>query len=297
MRSLLFVPGDSERKIAKALASSADLVIFDLEDSVAPDAKDTARETVREQLLGLGDRERADGPALCVRVNALDTGLTDADLARIVGARPDSIMQPKTRSGADVAVLSTRINGLEQTAGLEAGAISVIAVATETAAAMFNLGTYDQAGARLTAMTWGAEDLSADIGATTNKDANGVYTGPYQLARTLCLLGAVAAGVDPVDTVNVNFRDPQALRVEAEAAMRDGFTGKMAIHPDQVAIINEVFTPSAEAVERARHIIDAFAAAGDAGVIGLDGEMLDRPHIARAEKLLARAKRHPGNPA
>jgi len=288
MRSLLFVPGDSERKIDKALGSGADAVIFDLEDSVAPDNKPAARKTVLEALAARTEAERETGPLLYVRINALDSGLAQSDLEAVMPGRPHGIMQPKTVSGADVKTLSAMIAPFEQ--GGEA--TRIIAVATETAASLFHAGTYDKAGPRLEGMAWGAEDLSADLGAATNRDDQGHYTGPYRLARTLCLVGAVAAGCAPVDTVYTNFRDQEGLRREAEAGMRDGFTAKLAIHPAQVPVINEVFTPSAEAIARAQRIISAFREAGDAGVVGLDGEMLDRPHLTRAEKLIARAARY-----
>jgi citrate lyase subunit beta/citryl-CoA lyase len=288
MRSLLFVPGDSGRKIEKALGSSADVLVFDLEDSVAADRKEAARAIVAEQLAALDAAARAALPELYVRVNAFDTGLTQADLDAVMPAAPAGIMQPKTLAGADVATLSAMLDARED----GAAAAGIVVVATETAASLFHMGTYRDSSPRLRALTWGAEDLSADIGAATNKDEHGRHTEPYRLARTLCLLGAVAAGVEPLDTVHVNFRDADGLRAECESAMRDGFTGKLAIHPDQVAIINEVFTPSAAAVERAARIVEAFAAAGNAGVIGLDGEMLDRPHLTRAEKLLVRARRY-----
>ena len=286
MRSLLFVPADSERKITKALASGADALILDLEDSVAAGNKPAARQIVLDTLNGLSDEDRAAAPKLFVRVNALDTKLTEQDLEAVMPGRPDGIVQPKTISAADVETVSQMLDRLEP----EGAATPIIAIATETAASLFHIATYANAGPRLSGMAWGAEDLSADLGASTNKDEHGAYTGAYILARTLCLTGAVAARVDPIDTVYVNFRDDDGLRRECEAAVREGFTAKLAIHPAQVPVINEVFTPSAETIERARRIVAAFAEAGDAGVIGLDGEMLDRPHLTRAEKILARAE-------
>lgn len=292
MRSLLFVPGDSDRKIEKALASGADVVIFDLEDSVAAEAKQTAREIVRDSLERMSAGQRQSGPKLYVRVNALDTGLTRADLAAVMPGRPDGIMQPKTGSVADVHTVAAMLDELEKTEGLAQGTTGIIVIATETAHSLFHMGSYVDAGPRLAGMAWGAEDLSADLGASGNRDEHGVYTGAYQLARTLCLAGAVAAEVDPIDTVYVNFRDDEGLRREAEACAAEGFTAKMAIHPAQIPIINDVFTPSEETLDRARRIIEAFAKSGNAGVIGVDGEMLDRPHITRAEKLLARAQKY-----
>ena len=292
MRSLLFVPGDSPRKIAKALESGADVVIMDLEDSVAAAAKAEGRRVVAETLKSLDAKARAQAPTLYVRVNALDTGLTEDDLSAVMAGAPDGVMQPKTGSAADVKALAEALYHQETAHDIENGRTGIVAVATETAGSLFHLGGYADAGPRLQGMAWGAEDLSADLGATTNKDEAGVYTDPYRLARTLCLAGAVAAGVAPIDTVYVNFRDEDGLRAECAAGARDGFAAKMAIHPAQVPVINEAFTPSAEAVGRAERIVAAFADAGDAGVIGLDGEMLDRPHLTRAEKLLARAARY-----
>jgi len=277
MRSLLFVPADSERKIEKALGSGADVVILDLEDSVASAAKADARKRAAEVLHA---PRAAASPLLYVRINALDTGLAGADLDAVMPARPDGLMQPKTQAGKDVAEL----------ARLAGGDVPIIAIVTETARALFHCGSYDEAGSCLQGMAWGAEDLSNDLGAQSSRDAGGALTEPYRLARTLCLAGARAAGAEPVDTVHVNFRDLADLEAECEAAARDGFTAKMAIHPAQVEIINRVFTPSAEAVVEARAVVDAFAQAGDAGVVAIEGRMFDIPHLKRAEKLLQRAK-------
>ncbi|WP_137390788.1 HpcH/HpaI aldolase/citrate lyase family protein [Rhodoligotrophos defluvii] len=289
MRSLLFVPADSTRKIEKALACGADVIIFDLEDSVAAAAKPAARELLRETLQGLADRSQAEMPRLYVRVNALDTGLTAADLECLRGLRVDGIMLPKAEGAGCVRRLSAMIGGVEPSD--HRGATRIIVVATETAKAIFGLPSYASAGPRLAALTWGAEDLRADIGARDNRSPDGRHTEPFRLARSLCLFAAVAAGVEPIDTVFPNFRDEAGFKQECDEALRDGFTGKMAIHPDQVPIINEMFSPSPQAVARAQAIVDAFAAAGDAGVIGLNGEMLDRPHLLHAQRLLARAGR------
>lgn len=287
MRSWLFAPADSARKLDKGLGCGTDVLILDLEDSVSLANKAAARTTALAFLKGAA-RER--GPRLYVRVNALDTGLTDADLDAVLPGRPDGIMLPKSATGADVTHLDAKLTAREALAGIADGATKISAVATETAAALFRLGTYGGASARLESLTWGAEDLSADLGAAASRDEAGHLTDPYRLARSLCLAGAVAAGVQPVDTVFVNFRDEAGLRTECQAAARDGFTGKLAIHPAQVETINATFTPAPEAIERARRIVDAFRDAGDAGVIGLDGQMFDRPHLVRAEKLLARAR-------
>lgn len=287
MRSLLFVPGDSERKLEKSLTSGADVLLIDLEDSVALEAKPKAREIATAFLAG--NREQETRPRLYVRVNALDTGETDADLAAVMRAAPDGIMLPKSISGRDVQHLAAKLAVHEAEQGLADGATRVIVVATETAASVFNLGTYAGSSPRLAGLTWGAEDLSADLGALGNRTADGRYSGPFWLARNLCLFGAVAAEAAPIDTVFTNFRDMDGLRAEALEALNDGFTGKMAIHPAQVQVINEVFTPSPEEIAKARRVFEAFAAAGNPGVVGLDGEMLDRPHLRRAEKILARA--------
>ncbi len=289
MRSLLFVPADSEKKLAKGLESGADALILDLEDSVSAANKPLARETARAFLAAHAERE--DRPLLMVRVNALDTGLTDDDLAAIVGARPDAIMLPKSESGRDVVHLDAKLTAQEAIAGLPEGQITITVVATETAKAIFTLGTYQGASPRLAGLTWGAEDLSADIGAETNRGEDGRHTEPFRLARALCLMGAVAAGAQPIDTVFPAFRDLDGLKRECEEARRDGFTAKMAIHPTQVPVINEVFTPTDQAIAAAEAVVAAFAAQPTAGVVNIGGEMFDRPHLTRAERLLKRAGR------
>jgi len=273
LRSLLFVPADSERKIARAMASEADVVILDLEDSVALPQKEEARLRAAEAL------KRRGGKKLFLRINSLTSGLADADIEAALQGRPDGIVLPKTRSGRDVLRL----------AGVIGAALPLIAIATETASSLLDMGSYSATGANLLGLAWGGEDLSVDLGAESNRDSEGRYTDPYRLARTLCLLGARAANVEPIDAVHTAYRDLDALEVEARAAARDGFTAKLAIHPDQVPVINRIFTPSERDVDRARRIVGAFAAAGNPGVIGLDGEMLDVPHLRRAERVLARA--------
>ena len=287
MRSLLFVPGDSPKKLAKGLDSGADALIVDLEDSVAGDRKGEARATTLAFLADVGKAARR--PRLVVRVNGLDTGLTDADLDAVVAGRPDAILLPKAEGGPSVIHLDAKLAAREAIAGLSDGAIAIMAIATETAAALFAAGTYAGASPRLAALTWGAEDLSADIGAETNRDADGRFTGPFRLARSLCIAAAAAAKVAALDTVFVDFRNAEGLRREAEEARRDGFAGKLAIHPAQVAIIDEVFTPSAAEIARAQAVVAAFAAAPGVGVVGIDGVMYDRPHLERAKRLLARA--------
>jgi len=287
MRSLLFVPADSAKKLDKAMASGADALIVDLEDSIALDGKARARHSaaafLRETIVS------PSRPYLVVRVNGLRTGLTDADLDAIVPAKPDAIMLPKAEGGAAVVHADAKLAVREALADLPDGHVKIMALATETAAALFLAGTYAGASVRLSALTWGAEDLSAEIGAEANRDAQGRFLDPYRFARCICLAAAAAAEVPALDTVYVDFRDDEGFRRECEEARRDGFAAKMAIHPAQVPIINEVFTPTPEAVAHARAIVDAFAANPDAGVVGIGGVMFDRPHLARAKRLLARA--------
>lgn len=285
MRSMLFVPGDSERKLAKALASDADALIVDLEDSVAAANKETARHLAAEFIAA-----SKGGPQIYVRVNDLLSGLTDADLDVVMKAAPDGIMLPKSNSGADVGRLSTRLRVEEAQNGLTDGATKIMPIITETAAGVFAAGSYAPADTRLSGLTWGAEDLSAEIGASDTRDAAGLYTDLFRFARVATLLAASAAGVAAIDTVFPDFKDEAAFHRDCLEGARDGFVGRMAIHPAQVAIINEVFTPSPRAVAQAQAIIDAFATAGNAGVAAIDGSMVDLPHLKRAERLLARAK-------
>ena len=287
MRSLLFVPADSPKKFAKGMTSGADALIIDLEDSVAPNNKEQARQTALGFL-----KEAAAEPArpyLVVRVNGLTTGLTDADLDAIAPGRPDAIMLPKAEGGASVVHADAKLAVREAQNGFPDGHIKIIAIATETAASLFVAGTYRGSSARLSALTWGAEDLSADLGAETNRDAEGRYLDPYWLARTLCIAGAAAAGVPAIDTVYIDFRDDVGFRSDCEAARRDGFTARMAIHPAQIPTINAVFTPSAEAVAQAKIIVDAFAANPGAGTLAIEGVMADQPHLLRAKRVLERA--------
>ncbi len=289
MRSFLFVPADGGKKLDKAMASGADALIVDLEDSIAPGRKAPARELAAAFLAqALTEPSR---PRLLVRINGLQTGLADADLDAIVPARPDAIMLPKAEGGAAVIHADAKLAAREAMAGLADGHVKIVAIATETAAALFLAGTYRGASARLAGLTWGAEDLSVDLGAEANRDADGRFLDPYRLARALCLAGAAGAAVPAIDTVFVDFRNDAGLRRECEEARRDGFLGKMAIHPAQVAAINEVFTPGPAAIARAQAIVDAFAAAPGAGAVGIGGVMYDRPHLARATALLARAGR------
>jgi len=282
MRSWLFAPGDSARKMEKAAASAADIVIFDLEDAVAPEQKPAARTMVREFLEAHPEgRER-----LWVRINPVDTPWAMADLAAVTPGRPGGIMLPKSRGRHDPELLDQYLTELEVVNGIDKGSTPVIALVTETAAAMFTTGDY--AGApRMVAMSWGAEDLADSIGASTNRNPDGSYGFTYELARSLCLLGAAAAGVTPVETIHGDFRDLEGLQARAEKVRRDGYRGMLAIHPDQVEVINAAFTPSADEIAAAQEIVDLFAANPGVGTIGHKGAMLDRPHLARAKALLA----------
>lgn len=272
-RSWLFVPADSERKITKALDSSADAIIFDLEDSVAPEMKPVARDVLKNLL------KRSGGPEWWVRVNPLGSEFIRDDLELIGLADIHGIVLPKAESGVDVIELSHRT-----------GNIPVHAIVTETAASLFGLLSYRGPNSPLAAMSWGAEDLSAALGASSKFDAGGELAFTYKLARSLCLAGAVAAGVQPVDGVFADFKDEKGLKRESEAARREGFTGKLAIHPAQVPIINAAFTPSGEDVRHAEKIVAAFEAHPNAGVLSVDGKMVDRPHLVQARRVLERAR-------
>lgn len=287
MRSLLFVPGDSEKKLDKARGSGADALLIDLEDSIAPERKDTARTVTLAFLKDFGQATRR--PRLFVRVNGLASGLIDDDLAVIEG-RPDGIVLPKAEGGAAVIHADAKLTAREAMHDLPDRHVQILALATETAKALFLAGTFAASSPRLIGLTWGAEDLSAELGAEANRDADGQFLDPYRLARSLCLAGAAAAEVQAVDTVYIDFRNAAGLRRECEEARRDGFTGKMAIHPGQVEVINDVFTPTPDAVARAQKVVAAFAAEPGAGVVGIDGVMYDRPHLAKARQLLARAE-------
>lgn len=285
-RSWLFAPGDSQRKMEKAVGGAADIVILDLEDAVAPDAKPAARAMVVDLL---ASRPESHG-RLWVRVNPLDGDWTLADLAAIMPARPGGIMLPKARGRADVERLDHYLSALEAAHGIAPGSTKVAALVTETAGSMFHTGDY--AGcARLVAMSWGAEDLADSIGAASNLDPQGGYGFTYRLARSLCLLGAAHANVVAIETIQGDFRDLDTLKARAELVRREGFRGMLAIHPAQVDIINQAFTPGEAEIAEARAIVDLFAANPGAGTIGHQGAMLDRPHLARAQALLRQAER------
>lgn len=287
MRSLLFVPGNDARKLDKALTAGADALLIDLEDSVALTEKVRARSIALAFLKAA--RSVQDRPRLFVRINALTTGMADEDLDGIMAGAPDGIVLPKAIGGIDISHLGAKLAVREALFGLVDGCTKILAIATENARGVFALGTMVGASRRLLGLAWGGEDLSADLGAETNRQDDGRYTEPYRLARSLTLLAAAAAEVDAIDAVFTNFRNLEGLAIECRAAHRDGFVAKMAIHPAQVPVINEAFAPSPEALARARAVVEAFAAQPEAGVIGLEGEMLDRPHLSRAERLLARA--------
>jgi citrate lyase subunit beta/citryl-CoA lyase len=286
IRSLLFIPADSEKKLAKGDSVPADVLILDLEDAVAPENKAKARQMARDYLL---ERPPGRERQVWIRINTLDNPAAGADLAAVMPGGPDGIVLPKARSADDVILLGNRIGTYETEHELPPNSTRVLPVATETAASLFTLGDYRRAGQRLAGLTWGAEDLSAAIGATTNKDASGRWTSPFELARSLCLFGAHAAGVQAIDTLYSDFRDDEGLRASCEAARRDGFSGKLAIHPGQVEIINQAFTPSEAEVEQARRIVALFAENPGVGALSLDGRMVDQPHLTQAKKILAAA--------
>ncbi len=283
LRSLLFVPGDSERKFEKAAKSGADALILDLEDSVAPSQKAAARGLVARLI----DRRDKRDWSLFVRVNALGAGLILDDLVAVVRPGLDALMIPKTNGAADVERIANYLDALETRAKMPIGSVKLAIVATETAKAMFALGSYAPAHPRLAALTWGGEDLSAALGATANREADGAWTFPYQVARAQCLFAASAADVAAIDTVFVDFHDLDGFERDCRVSRRDGFTGRMAIHPDQVAAINRCYAPSDAEIERARKIVAAFEANPGAGTLGIDGQMVDIPHLKAARKILA----------
>jgi citrate lyase subunit beta / citryl-CoA lyase len=285
MRSLLFVPGNDARKLAKSLTSGADALILDLEDSVPDSDKVRAR-----GLCSDFTREHCERLRVFVRVNSVETGLTLDDLAATITARPYGVMLPKSRSAKDVVVVDAWLAAIEAEAGIPVGSTRVLPIVTESASALFEMQSYSRdAGPRLCGMLWGGEDLAADIGAKASRSIDGRYAGPYALARSLTLLAATAAGVDAVDAVFTNFRDTAGLRAEAEESVREGFSAKAAIHPDQVAVINEVFTPTDEEIRYAKLVVSAFEQSPGAGAVAIDGKMLDRPHLRSANRVLSRA--------
>jgi citrate lyase subunit beta/citryl-CoA lyase len=288
MRSLLFVPADAGSKLDKAMASGADAVIIDLEDSISPERKEHARAACLEYLKSA--QPKTQRPRLLVRINGLETGQTDADLAAIVPGKPDAILFPKAEGGESLVHLDAKLTAQEAIAGVAEGSIKVLAQNVESSLGLFLAGTFRGVSPRLIGMTWGPEDLSAELGAEANRDAQGHLTEPYRLARSICLFSAAAAKVPAIETIYADFRNTEGLRRETMDSRRDGFTGRLAIHPAQVPVINEVYTPSAEQIEKAKAVIAAFAAQPGAGAVGIDGKMYDRPHLVRAQRLLGSVK-------
>ena len=287
LRSMLFIPADSERKLAKGEATGADALILDLEDAVAPSRTHIAREMA---LAYLRSRSQRGKQQLWVRINPLSTPAALLDLSIVAGA-PDGIVLPKVNSALDIVQLSHYLDALESREGVRQGSIRIMPVATETAQSLFTLGSYEGCSARLAALTWGAEDIAAALGASTNRRADGEYDSVYQLARALCLAGAVAAGVQPIDTIWGDFGDEAGLVRDAKAARRRGFTGKIAIHPNLVAAINAAFTPGEEELAWSRRVVELFASNPGMGTVGLEGKMLDMPHLKQAQSVLALAQR------
>jgi citrate lyase subunit beta / citryl-CoA lyase len=288
LRSLLFVPGDSEKKLAKSISTSADALILDLEDSVSPDRTAIARSMVAEFLKAHGQRQQQ----LWVRINPLQTPLALHDLVAVMAGKPDGIMLPKPLNAKDAQHLDHCLSALEVREGLELGSTRIIPVATEVAGALFDLQSYAGATPRLQGLTWGAEDLATALGATSNRNEQGDFTFTYQLARSLCLLASAHAEVQAIDTLSVDFKDMKALAADVQNARREGFSGKLAIHPDQVEVINQGFTPSAHDLSHAQRIVDAFAQAQGAGAVQLDGKMVDKPHLTQALRLLQLSRKH-----
>jgi citrate lyase subunit beta/citryl-CoA lyase len=285
-RSWLFAPGDSEKKMAKATGSAADIVIFDIEDAVAPENKTTARQMIVDFLKSqAGSHDR-----LWVRVNPLDGPHTLADLAAVMPGKPGGIMLPKSNGRHDVEALDHYLSALEVANGIEQGSTKVLVLMTETAEGMLNAGVYKGAP-RVVALSWGAEDLADDLGASENRNPDGSYGYTYELARTMCLLGAATARVLAIETIQGDFKDLDGLRARAMKVRRDGYRGMLAIHPAQVDVINEAFSPTAEELAAAQEIVDLFKANPGVGTIGYKGAMLDRPHLARASALLKLAAR------
>ena len=288
MRSLLFVPADGGSKLDKAMASGADAIIIDLEDSIVPERKGQARAAALEFLKSAASKKQR--PRILVRINGLDTGMTDADLDAVVAGKPDAVVFPKAEGGSTVVHLDAKLTAREAIAGLPEGSIKILAQAVESAAGLFAASTYRDASKRLIGLTWGPEDLSAELGAESNRDEQGILTEPYRLARNICLYAAAAAKIPAIETVYVDFKNSEGLRRDTQDARRDGFTGRLAIHPAQVPIINEVFTPTPEQIVKAKMVVAAFAAQPGAGAVGIDGKMFDRPHLIRAQRLLEQTK-------
>ncbi len=292
LRCFLFVPADSERKLAKAEGLAADALILDLEDSVNQENLPKARIMARDYLAR--SRGKARAQQLWVRINPLETKFSLPDLAAIMPGAPDGIILPKTYSAAEAIKLDHMLSALETREEIELGRTKILVVATETARSLFTLESFIGASPRIYGMTWGAEDLAASLGAFTNRTVDGAYEDVYRLARTLCLTACKAGEMEPVDSVYPNFRDLDGLYAEALQGRKTGFTGKIAIHPDQVDVINSAFAPTAEEVAFAKRVIAAFDAVGGSGTVGLDGKMIDMPHLKQARIVLAMAERADG---
>ena len=282
-RSYLFVPADSERKLSRAADAGADAVILDLEDSVAAASRPTARDLARNYVEGKEN--------VWVRINPIDSADAELDLGGVMPAVPAGIVLPKPRGAEDLLLLASKLDDLEKQHGIEAGTTEILSICTERPEALFTLGSYAGASSRLRALSWGAEDLSAAVGASANRADDGNWLPPYELARSLCLFAAAAAEVAAIDTVYTDYRNDEGLADYAENARRDGFTGMLAIHPAQVDIINRAFVPTTAELERAERIVALFDENPGAGALGLDGEMIDRPHLVQAQRVLRLAKR------
>lgn len=287
VRSMLFVPADSERKMTKGVDSGADALILDLEDAVAPSRTNIARGMALDYLRSRPDRSHQQ---LWVRINPLDTDAALLDLV-VAGGAPDGIVLPKVHSATDVVRLSNYLDALEIREGVAPGSIRIVPVATETPQSLFTLGSYEGCSSRLAGITWGAEDIAAAVGASTNRRPDGDYDTLYQLACTLCLAAAHAANVQPIDTIWADFKDEAGLRHDAQRSRQRGFTGKIAIHPAQVAPINEAFSPSADELAHAQRVVNLFSGNPGLGTVALDGKMLDMPHLKQAQRILQLAQR------
>ncbi|POP52851.1 HpcH/HpaI aldolase/citrate lyase family protein [Zhongshania marina] len=287
-RSFLFAPGDSDRKIEKAIATNADAIILDLEDAVVAENRPTARTMVRNVLQNIGPTMPG---RLWVRVNPVCTDDCLSDLAAITCDGLAGVMVPKPDSAADIDTVSAYLAALERKEGLASGTVKILSVMTETGKGFLNAASYGNAERpRLSGVLWGAEDLSAALGASANTDEDGALSFTYQMARSLCLAAASAGEIQAIDTVYTDFKNPDGLRANSLAARREGFLGKIAIHPNQVDIINECFSPSAADIAHAKAVIAAFAENPGKGTVGLNGKMLDRPHQVQAERILSLAE-------
>lgn len=289
MRSMLFVPGDSDRKLARAEDTEADVIAVDLEDSVAAAAKSEAREMAKSFISGFTRTPKS--PRLYVRINALQTPFSDADIETVMAVAPDGILLPKARSGSDIQQLCGMLSNMEEKYGLKDAQTEIAVLATEVPEALLVMHSFVGASHRLSALSWGSEDLSAELGSKSTRDNTGNLVSPFRFARDLCLITAAAANVAAIDTIFIDLRDQPSLAREATEAARDGFSGKLAIHPDQVSIINEAFTPTTSEIAYAKEVVDAFNQGDNTGVLTIDGKMLDSPHLRRAQRVLHRAMR------